>query len=57
MSFKHFEVMTQNDRILGNTFSRYANYLYSSGLLDAKQRDECLVLEEITQNLIEVGDL
>ena len=44
-------------RILGNTFSRYANYLYSSGLLDAKQRDECLVLEEITQNLIEVGDL
>ena len=44
-------------RILGNTFSRYANYLYSSGLLDANQRDECLAMEEITQSLIKEGNL
>ena len=40
-----------------NTFSRYANYLYSSGLLDANQRDECLAMEEISQNLIKEGNL
>jgi len=35
---------------------RYANYLYSSGLLDANQRDECLAIEEELQNLIKEGN-
>ena len=40
-----------------NALPRYANYLYSSGLFDANQRDECLAIEEEFQNLIKEGNL
>jgi len=35
--------------------ARYANFLYWSSLLDAKQRDECLAMEMETQRLIDEG--
>ena len=34
---------------------RYANFLYQTSLLDAKQRDECLAMETETQTLIDAG--
>ena len=37
--------------------ARYANFLYWSSLLDAKQRDECLAMEMETQRLIGEGQL
>lgn len=37
--------------------ARYANFLYWSSLLDAKQRDECLAMEMETQRLIDEGQL
>ena len=37
--------------------ARYANFLYWTSLLDAKQRDECLAMETETQRLIEEGEL
>ena len=37
--------------------ARYANFLYWASLLDAKQRDECLVMETETQRLIDEGEL
>ena len=36
---------------------QYANFLYWSSLLDAKQRDECLAMEMETQRLIDEGQL
>jgi len=36
--------------------ARYANFLYWASLLDAKQRDECLVMETETQRLIDEGE-
>jgi len=35
--------------------ARYANFLYYVSLLDENQRDECLVMEQETQRLIEAG--
>ena len=37
--------------------ARYANFLYYVSLLDENQRDECLVMEQETQRLIEAGQL
>ena len=37
--------------------SRYADFLYWTGLLDAKQRDECLVMEAEMGALLDSGEL
>ena len=37
--------------------ARYADFLYQVGLVNEKQRDECLEMEATTQSLIEKGDL
>ena len=37
--------------------SRYADFLYWTGLLDAKQRDECLVMEAEMEALLDSGEL
>ena len=37
--------------------ARYADFLYWTGLLDAKQRDECLVIEAEMGTLLDSGEL
>ena len=37
--------------------AQYADFLYQVGLVDEKQRDECLEMEAETQTLIDQGKL
>ena len=37
--------------------AQYGNFLYQVGLVDEKQRDQCLDMEAETQSLIEQGNL
>ena len=37
--------------------AQYGDFLYQVGLVDEKQRDECLAMESETQSLIEAGEL
>ena len=51
------EVGDQDVEDVTNECFRYANFLYWSSLLDAKQRDECLAMEMETQRLIDEKQL
>ena len=58
LSMRDGEIYSQcKNTPLNMNVPRYGNYLYSSGLLDANQRDECLAIEEEFQNLIKEGNL
>ena len=37
--------------------AQYGNFLYQVGLVDEKERDECLSMEAETQSLIDQGKL
>ena len=37
--------------------AQYGDFLYQVGLVDEKQRDECLEMEASTQSLISKGEL